>query len=206
MSGTDHPAKPRTQEQFEARNLRRQDRRDAAERREQRGRDLAESMLVLGLDPGQPTTMQVVDTDVPAHVMDEDGARTWTIDLPPMSRYDAEAFLADDEDSDDEDAWPPVLSMTQAYNQFGEDGWHIERGGQSDPIDTSHAYLRVYDLARDVGLPSKVVLDMIRDLGEFTVSHSSRVATPIAHHITSTLETRKASTIDGIANLRRSLA
>lgn len=88
-----------------------------------------------------------------------------------------------DEDADlDYEPWLPVMSISDAYQELG-DGFTIE--GPSRPwkeVKSEH-YVRVYELAREVGIEAKHLVADLRLNGEYVHSHMSLVAVPVADYL-----------------------
>lgn len=79
-----------------------------------------------------------------------------------------------------ESGFLPTMSLAEVYHHLGDGGWHIEsQGGVRTPVGTG-AYLRVYDLARELGYTSKEMVERLRLMGEYVATASSIVAMPVA--------------------------
>lgn len=88
------------------------------------------------------------------------------------------------EPGEEESNFLPLLSMTDAYHELGDDGWHIEgpKVERDEPLKGEH-YVRVHVLANEVGLTSKALIRHLCLSGEHVANHMSMVALPVADRV-----------------------
>lgn len=106
-------------------------------------------------------------------------------DFTPL--WDSSAPDANWGEQDEEDFWPeqdetPWFAMP--LDQFFEDMhgfWHVEGPSMTRPEPTREGhYVRVWQLAEDLCVESKHVIEVLRLAGEYVKSHQSYVAKPVA--------------------------
>ena len=115
-----------------------------------------------------------------------EGACWTTKSVQPSEREYIEADPDFDEDEWDDDTWEgrttflPLMSINEAYDAFGGDftieGPNAER---VEPLKGEH-YIRVHELAAEVGIESRDLIRYLRLEGEYVTNHMSMVANPVA--------------------------
>lgn len=112
----------------------------------------------------------------------------WSIDgtqddVMPRAWGDRDLGLVDVEDVDDfEDVWLTV-SPREFFDAVG-DAWVVEGPTVTRPESMRQGhYLRVWELAREVGIHSKDLIDHLRKSGEWVKSHQSYVAMPVVDQV-----------------------
>lgn len=116
-----------------------------------------------------------------------------------------EQFVEESEqdlDAADPQAW--LHGDPHDFFQSVGDAWVIEgpSATRPEPVRAGH-YVRVYELAREVGIESKDMVRHLRNSGEYVRSHTSSVAVPVAERLRAiadvlvdTYGARKASAAD----------
>lgn len=109
--------------------------------------------------------------------------------IEPLADWERELLGGDPEPEEDEDEedldtdwtpWMPTLSVKQAYDQMG-DGWHVE--GAMPVSRNMGGYIRVHELAFQIGVSSKSLLAFLRTTNEYVSNHLSYLALPVADRI-----------------------
>lgn len=116
----------------------------------------------------------------------------------PLADWERELLNGDPEypyygerDEEYESDFLPVLTISEAFQNLGDDGWHIEgpRAYDSTAWMREHEwqrkehYTRVYELARTCGVPSNTLVRELRLSGTFVKTHMSLVANPVAQRL-----------------------
>lgn len=79
-------------------------------------------------------------------------------------------------------SWLPLMSYDEACEELAY-GFTIEGPSpQPEPLREGH-YVRVYQLARDLGVDSKPLVAHLREIGEYVATHQSWVANPVADRL-----------------------
>lgn len=128
------------------------------------------------------------DTGIYADYLDDfHGMLDERTDAEDLAHYGDPANYVDhdeeDLDSEDPSAWlaiPSAEFFDAVGNAFVIEGPTI----QPEPIRAGH-YRRVWELARETGVPSKALVDFLRVGGEYVKTHQSYVAEPVCERILS---------------------
>lgn len=108
-------------------------------------------------------------------------------DLEDEVHYGDPADLPDPPEWDDEEPtdwtpWLPTLSYDEACEELNY-GFTIEGPSPSTEPLKRDAYVRVYELARQLEVDSKPLVAYLRGIGEYVLSHQSWVALPVARRL-----------------------
>lgn len=89
----------------------------------------------------------------------------------------------EDEDEDEDDYEPESAWLAATPTEFFEamgDAWVIEGPTVHDEPRKGDHYVRLHELAREVGVESKHLIEYLRLEGEYVANHMSMVANPVA--------------------------
>lgn len=92
-------------------------------------------------------------------------------------------LYGDDPDEDtDLMPWLPCMSVNEAYDVFGGDGFLIE--GPRMVVEPKRANdMRAWQLAQGAGVPTKALIDFLRINGEYVKHPQSFVAMPVCERV-----------------------
>lgn len=87
--------------------------------------------------------------------------------------------VEDLDDDEDWSSWLPLMTYDEACEELNY-GFTIEGPSVSSEPPKREAYIRVYELARQLEVDSKPLVAHLRGIGEYVLGHQSWVALPVA--------------------------